>query len=119
MTKKLTIAGLVVGAVGIAVLWAAGVPFPFYPPPGMLLLGAGAVFLALARQWWVPAVGAVLGLFVTVGFVLSPTGFDNLTGVYGVGIEVGTIVQVLGVVTAAVAGSVASVLSYRDRVRVP
>ncbi len=115
MTKKLTIAALVVGAVGIAVLWAAGVPFPIYPPPGILLLGAGAVFLSLSKARWAPAVGAALGLFVTVGFVASSTGFDNLTGGYGAGIAIGTIIQVLGVTTAAVAGTVATVRSYRGK----
>ena len=32
--RAVTIAGLVVGAVGIAILLAAGVEFPIYPPPG-------------------------------------------------------------------------------------
>jgi hypothetical protein len=116
MNKKLTIAGLVAGAVGIAVLWFGGVSFPIYPPPGILLLGAGAVFLSVSGQRWAPAVGAALGLFIAVGFVASPTGFDNLTGVYGTTIAIGTIIQMIGVVTALVAGTVATVRSYR---RVP
>jgi hypothetical protein len=45
--RPVTVVGLVVGAVGIAILWAAGVEFPIYPPPG------------------------ILGLFVTVGFLVS------------------------------------------------
>ncbi|MCI0635111.1 MAG: hypothetical protein L0206_14555 [Actinobacteria bacterium] len=42
--RVLTVSGLVVGAVGIAVLWASGIEFPIYPPPGILILLAGAVF---------------------------------------------------------------------------
>jgi hypothetical protein len=114
MTKKLTITALVVGAVGIGILWAAGVPFPFYPPPGILLLGAGAIFMSVSKARWAPAVGAALGLFVTVGFLASSTGIDNLTGVYGTAISVGTVVQVLGVATAFVAGAITTVRSYRD-----
>lgn len=62
-----TVAGLVVGAVGIAILWASGrIDFPFYPPPGILILLAGALFVGLGPWPWTPAVGAFLGLFVTV-----------------------------------------------------
>jgi hypothetical protein len=32
--RAVTVVGLVVGAVGIAILWASGVEFPIYPPPG-------------------------------------------------------------------------------------
>jgi hypothetical protein len=113
MTKKITIAALIVGAIGIAVLWAAGVPFPIYPPPGILLLTAGALFVGLTRFRWAPLVGAGLGLFVVVGFFASASGVDNLTGVHGTGIAVGTVIQVLGVATAFVAGIVATGQSYR------
>jgi len=66
--RAVTVVGLVVGAVGIAILWAAGVEFPIYPPPGIIILLAGAIFVSLAPWPWAPAVGAFLGLFVTVGF---------------------------------------------------
>jgi hypothetical protein len=109
--RVLTIAGLATGAVGIAILWAAGVEFPFYPPPGVVILGVGAVFVALAPWRWAAGVGAVLGLFVLVGFVLSSvvsgTGTDNLFGEQGPWAVVGTAIQLLGVSTALVAGMVA------------
>ena len=69
--RAVTVVGLVVGAVGIAILWAAGVKFPIYPPPGIIILLAGAIFVSLAPWPWAPAVGAFLGLFVTVGFLVS------------------------------------------------
>ena len=56
------------------------VEFPVYPPPGIIILLAGAGFVALARWPWAPAVGALLGLFVTVGFLISPTGWSNPGG---------------------------------------
>jgi uncharacterized membrane protein len=113
MTKKLTFAGLVAGAIGIALLWVGGIAFPFYPPPGFLILCAGAVIVALVRWRWAPLVGVALGLFMIVGFLASPNGIDNLTAVHGATISVGTVVQLLGVVTAVVAGLVATVAGYR------
>jgi hypothetical protein len=112
-----TIAGLVVGAAGIAILWAAGVKFPVAVPPGLLILLAGAVFVAVARWWWAPAVGAALGLFVAVGFAISPTGFDNLLGRHGASVATGQAVQLVGVLGAVVAGVLATRSGYRQRIR--
>lgn len=111
--RAATIVGLGIGAVGIAILWAAGVEFPVYPPPGIVILIAGAVFVALARWAWAPVVGAFLGLFVAVGFLISPTGMSNLTGEAGTGVAIGQAIQVVGVLTALVAGVVATRANYR------
>jgi hypothetical protein len=35
---------------------------PFSPPPGLLILAAGALFVALARMSWAPAVGSAVQL---------------------------------------------------------
>lgn len=110
----LTIIGLVAGSIGIGILWAAGIDFPFYPPPGIVILLAGAVFMALSSRRWAPAVGAFMGLFVIVGFLISPTGIDNLMGEDGTSVAVGTVIQLVGVATAFVAGSVATRQSYSD-----
>jgi hypothetical protein len=116
--RAATVVGLLVGAIGIAILWATGVEFPVYPPPGIVILSAGSVFVALARWAWAPAVGALLGLFVAVGFLISPTGLSNLTGEAGTGAAIGQAIQVLGVVTALVAGVLATRANYgRSRSR--
>jgi hypothetical protein len=112
MTKNLTVVGMLVGAVGIGILWASGVPFPFYPPPGILILVAGALFVALAPFKWAPAVGAALGLFNIVGFFGSASGIDNLTGVHGTGTSIGTVIQLIGIATAFVAGTLATTRAY-------
>jgi hypothetical protein len=70
-SRTATVAGLAAGAVGIAILWAAGVEFPPYPPPGIVILLAGAIVVGLARWPWAPGVGAFWGLFVIVGFLIS------------------------------------------------
>ncbi|MEU7613017.1 hypothetical protein [Micromonospora sp. NPDC049204] len=106
--RTFTIAGLVVGATGIGVLWAAGVDFPIAVPPGMIILLAGALFVALAPWRWSPVVGALLGLFVAVGFLISPTGVDNLLGRHGADVATGQAIQLVGVLTALVAGALAT-----------
>ena len=111
--QAVTLIGLVVGAFGIAILWASGVEFPVYPPPGIIILLAGTAFVALARWPWAPAVGAFLGLFVTIGFLISPTGWSNLTGEAGASVAIGQTIQLIGVLTAVIAGVVATRANYR------
>lgn len=111
--RAVTVAGLVVGAIGIAILWASGVEFPFAIPPGIVILLAGALFVGLASWRWTPAVGAFLGLFVTVGFLISPTGLSNLSGEAGLSVAIGQGIQLAGVLTALVAGVIATRANYR------
>jgi hypothetical protein len=110
--RMATVAGLVVGAAGIGLLWAGGVEFPVAIPPGIVILLAGAVFVALARWRWAPAVGVVLGAFITVGFLISPNGIDNITGQEGAVVAVGQAVQQIGVIGAVIAGVLALRAAY-------
>jgi hypothetical protein len=112
--RTATVGGLVVGAMGIAILWASGVEFPIYPPPGILILLAGAIFVGLATWPWAPGVGAFLGLFVTVGFVVSG-GPPNLVGRDGTIVAIGTWIQMTGVLTALIAGVIATRTNYRKQ----
>jgi hypothetical protein len=112
--RVVLLAGLVTGAVGIALLWAAGVEFPVAVPPGLVILLVGAGLVAGVRRRWSDGVGGFLGLFVVVGFVLSGIngeGFDNLLGRNGADVALGQTVQLIGVVTAAISG----VLLLRSR----
>ena len=111
--RAATVAGLVVGAIGIAILWASGVEFPLAVPPGLVILLAGALFVGLTSWRWTPAVGAFLGLFVTVGFLISPTGLTNLFGEAGTSVAIGQGIQLIGVLTALVAGLIATRANYR------
>lgn len=107
MNRSVLVSGLVIGAAGIALLWAAGTPFPTAVPPGIVILLIGAVLVLAARARWADAVGAFLGLFVLVGFVVSGVagdGFDSVKGDYGALGVVGQIVQLVGVGTALVVG---------------
>jgi hypothetical protein len=109
----MTVAGLVIGASGIAVLWAAGVEFPLYPPPGIIILLAGTLFVGFGPWRWAPAVGAFLGLFVLVGFLISPRGVPNLLGEAGVSVAIGQGIQVIGVVIALIGGVISARANYR------
>ncbi|GAA2618566.1 hypothetical protein SMC26_05100 [Actinomadura fulvescens] len=113
-----TLAGLIVGAAGISVLWAAGQDFPVYPPPGIIILLVGAAFVGLSPWRWAPAVGAGLGLFVVAGFLISGLaggdGFDNLTAEHGMGRAIGQGIQLLGVTLALAAGSLATRTNYSN-----
>ena len=124
--RSVTVAGLVTGAIGIGVLWASGVEFPFAIPPGLVILLSGALFVGLSPWRWATGVGAFLGLFVTLGFLVSG-GLPNLIGSDGstlfgtpnpvdrdtLGTLVGTWLQVTGVLTALIAGVIATRSNYR------
>jgi hypothetical protein len=116
-SRAVTVVGLLVGVLGIAILWASGVEFPIYPPPGIVLLLASAVFVGLAPWRWAPGVGALLGLFVFVGFLISPTGLSNLFGEAGTSVATGQGIQVVGVLTAMIAGVAATRANYRRQAR--
>jgi hypothetical protein len=106
-TRSVLIGALLVGAVGIAILWAAGVDFPIAVPPGLVILVVGAALVAGFRTRWADAAGGFLGLFVLVGFVLSGIngeGFHNLLGDHGADVATGQVVQLVGVLVAAVSG---------------
>jgi hypothetical protein len=128
--RALTVAGLVVGGAGIAVLWASGVEFPVAIPPGLVILAVGALFVVLAPWRWATGVGAFLGLFVTLGFLVSG-GIPNLVGGDGstflgtpnpidrdtLGTVIGTWIQMIGALTALIAGVIATRNNYRKPAR--
>jgi hypothetical protein len=115
LSRGLTVTGLVVGAAGIAILWAAGIEFPVAVPPGLVILLSGALIVAFVPKAWATGVGAFLGLFVIVGFLISPDGFDNLFGRRGGAVVVGQVVQLIGVLLAFVTGSLAAWHGYRAK----
>jgi hypothetical protein len=107
-----TVVGLVAGAVGIAILRFAGVAMPAVPP-GLILLVGAAVAVAISPWRWTPAVGAVIGLAEVVAFIATGSVAD-LTVPDPVGIFLGTWFRGLGVVTALIAGVLATVANYRS-----
>ncbi len=84
------------------------------------------MFVGLAPWRWVPGVGAFLGLFVTLGFLISG-GLPNLVGGDGstffgtpnpvdrdtLRTVISTWIQMIGVLTALIAGVIATRTNYR------
>ena len=113
--RAAAVAGMLVGALGIALLWASGrIHWPVYPPPGIVNLLLGALLVGLAPWRWAPAVGAFMGSILIVGFMLSG-GPPNLVGGKGTTVAVGNWLMILGGCTAIAAG----VLATRSERRAP
>jgi small-conductance mechanosensitive channel len=116
---KLNVTGMVVAAAGIIIQIASG--SDLYPtiPPGPIVLLAGAALVALGPWRWTPVVGVVVPLFLLVGAaiaaVVSGEFVDQLTDPGEVGIFAGDVLQLLGMITALVAGIVALGQSSRTR----
>jgi hypothetical protein len=120
---KLNVTGMVTAAAGIIIQITSG--SDLYPtiPPGPIILLAGAVLVALGPWRWTPVVGVVVPLFLFVGAVMAAVNsgefVDQLTnpGQVGIGVFAGDVIQLLGVITALVAGIVALRQSSRTRTR--
>lgn len=111
---KLTIVGLVVAAVGIVIQVLSGVAE--YPtiPPGFIILLVAAGVVALETRWrWTPILGLAVALFILFGAFVTPGTANRLSNPAAVGAFVGTVVQLLGLVTAAIAGLVSVIRNYR------
>ncbi len=110
---KVTVAALLVAAVGIVIQYVSGVDFPTVPP-GLIILLVAAGLVAFGPWRWAPVVGMVVGLFLIVGFfasgqigpLLDPGWFGRFVGVW---------VLFLSVVVAFVAGTVATIQNFRVR----
>ncbi|MCA2216011.1 hypothetical protein [Jidongwangia harbinensis] len=115
--RGLTVISLVVGALGNALMWAAGAVFPVYPPPNLVILTVGALLAGLVRRSWAPGVGAFLGLVIMVAFavvsLVNGAGTGHLTGTAGAVGVVGTVLHLSGSAAAAGSGAVATALERR------
>jgi hypothetical protein len=118
LAGKLTVIGLVVAAAGISTLFlTSSVAVPPIPiGPILLLLVAGVV--ALGPWRWTPVVGVIAALFVLGGAFIAPGLFDRLSTPAQLGGFVGTWVQMVGLLTALVAGTLAAVQNYQTQATV-
>jgi hypothetical protein len=112
-----TVVGLVAGAVGIAAQRAAGVDMPVVPPGLVLLVGA-ALLVALAPGRWIPAVGALMGLTEVIALVATGSA-AHLVDVSPADVFASTWIRALGVVTALIAGVLATRANYRSSASTP
>jgi hypothetical protein len=114
---SLTVAGLVVAAVGIVIQIASGANYPTIPP-GLLVLLVAAGLVGLATRWrWTMIVGVIVSLFLLVGGALAPQARQQLGDPGQVGVFIGTVIQLLALVVALVASVAATRQLYRTQTR--
>jgi hypothetical protein len=109
-----TVAGLIAGAAGIAILKVSGVDMPAVPP-GLIIMLVVAALMALTRWRWAPILGVVAALSEIAGFFAS--GSAPHLADPALGVLTGTWVRLLGVLTAALAGAVATLRLRRPNSR--
>ena len=113
--SKLTVAALLVAALGFAIQILSGIDVPTVPP-GLVILVVAATVVALLPWRWVPVVGAFAGLFLFVGFFASGA-LGNLLDPSRFGVLVGAWIQFLALIVAVAGGLVATIQNYRKRLR--
>jgi uncharacterized membrane protein len=114
---SLTVAGLLAAAAGIVIQIASGADYPTIPP-GLVILLAAAGLVALATRWrWTTIVGVIVSLFLLVGGALAPQARAQLGDPAQVGVFIGTVIQLLALVVALVAGVAATRQLYRTQTR--
>jgi hypothetical protein len=113
--SKLTVAALLVAALGFAIQTFSGIDVPTVPP-GLVILVVAATVVALLPWRWVPVVGAFAGLFLFVGFFASGA-LGNLLDPSRFGVLVGAWIQFLALIVAVAGGLVATIQNYRKRLR--
>ncbi len=106
-SRTALVAGLVLAATGVIVLILVGVPgFPLIPPGPIILLGAAAL-VAFVRWRCITVVGLVAALFLAVGAVLSGYTQAMLATPSDIGPFAGSVIEVVGLAVAIIAGVVA------------
>lgn len=109
-----TAVGLLVAAAGIFIQFLA-VPedFPTVPPGPIIMVAAAALVFFGSGWWWTPAVAAAAALMILVGGIISGGLGDNVGDFPAPAI--GVVTMFVGLVTAIVAGAVATRRHLRTR----
>jgi hypothetical protein len=117
LASKLTILGLLVAAAGISTLFLTNSVAVPPIPIGPILLVLAAVLVAFGPWRWTPAIGVALSLTILVGGIISGI-VDHLSNPAQVGGFIGSWLNVLGLITAIIAGTLTTVQSYQTRTSV-
>jgi hypothetical protein len=108
---RLTVAALLVAALGFAIQIVSGIEVPTIPP-GLVILLMAAGLVAFLPWRRVPVIGAFVGLFLFVGFFASGA-VAVLLDPGRLGVLVGAWVQLLALIVAVVAGTIATTRNHR------
>jgi hypothetical protein len=113
LAGKLTVAGLVAGAAGVAIQIVSGAEYPTVPPVFFILL-IPAALIAFGRWRWTPVTAVLAGLFLTFGLFASGES-RRLLDSRQPGDFLGLWVQTVAVIVAAVAGIITTIHNYRSK----
>jgi hypothetical protein len=111
--EKLTVAALVVAAIGVVIQIVAGHPYPTVPPVFFILL-IPAGLIAFGRWWWAPVPAILAGVFLTFGLFASGES-GRLFDLSNPGDSIGLWVQTLAVLVATASAIAATVQNYQSR----
>lgn len=109
---RLTVAALLVAAIGILFQYISGVgDFPTIPP-GPIILAVLAAIVAFAPLRWIPMLGSVMGISLMIGFFQNsdPDRLADLTPILG---YLGLWIQTVGVIVVIVGGVMATMRNYQ------
>ena len=109
--RRVNVAAILVAAVGILLIFVSARDLFPVIPPGPIILAVAAAVVAFAPGRWPPVVGVVVPLFITVGGFLSG-GLSDALG-ENAGTILGITIEMVALVTAMVAGVMATVVPQR------
>ena len=109
---KLTVAGLVAAAGGIAIQIASGADYSTVPP-GLVILLVAAGLVALATRWWWTLWRAWWCRPSSCSAARSRPIPETTWAIRGVGVFIGTVIQPLALVIALVASVAATRQGYQ------
>jgi hypothetical protein len=108
-----TAIGLWLAAIGIFIQAASGAAgYPKIPPGIIILAAAGILVYATARWRWASLIGVLLAGFISIGVFATPGTGYRLSHSEAIGPFIGTLVQLLGLIIAIVAGIASTVKGY-------
>ncbi|MBO0840527.1 MAG: hypothetical protein J2O49_06895 [Sciscionella sp.] len=110
--RRLMVAAMVLALAGMILQIATGVPYPKVPP-GPIMVGVGAALILFVRWRWMPALGVLISVFLTIGAVASGASVRMLAAPGSFGPFLGTLAQLVGELVAIVAGVAALVIAAR------
>src|SRR4051794_41772252 len=111
-----TAAGLWLTAGGIFVQAATGAKGYPKVPPGIIILAAVGVLVFLTRRFrWASIAGVVMAALVSVGVFTTHGTAERLSQPTDLGPFLGTVVQLIGLIVALVAGIGSTGHSYLSR----
>jgi hypothetical protein len=112
LAARLTVVSLVAAAAGVIMMMISGVEFRMVVPPGLFILLVPTGLVAFGRWRWTLSIATIAGLFIFVSYFASGS-VVRLLDLRLSAAFIGLWLQLLASFVAAVAGTVATVQSYR------